>query len=63
MNFAIIGAGIVGLTTALEVQKQFPQAKVIILADKFTTDTTSDVAAGLFRPSVSFSAPTDNLTK
>lgn len=63
MHFGVIGAGVVGLTTALELQKEFPTANVTILADKFTIDTTSDVAAGIFRPSPSFAGPTEQLTR
>lgn len=55
MSFAVVGAGIVGLSTALELQKQHPNAQVSIFADRFGEDTTSDVAAGIFRPGPSFS--------
>lgn len=62
MSFCIIGAGVVGLTTALELQAEYSTAKVTILADRFLTDTTSDVAAGIFRPSTSFAGPTEEIT-
>lgn len=63
MHFAVIGAGVVGLTTALELQKQFPSANVSILAEKFDVETTSDVAAGIFRPGTNFSGPSDDVTR
>lgn len=63
MRICVIGAGVVGLTTALELQKNFRNADIIIVADKFRTDTTSDVAAGLFRPATSFSGPTEDITR
>lgn len=63
MHFAIIGAGVIGLNTALQLQQEFPNAAVTILADRFTVDTTSDVAAGIFRPSSSFPGPNDQLTR
>jgi D-aspartate oxidase len=63
MHFGVIGAGIIGLTTALELQNELPNAQVTILAEKFFRDTTSDVAAGIFRPSTSFSGPTEEITK
>lgn len=47
---AVIGAGIVGLTTAINIQKLMPSCAVTILADKFTSETTSHGAGGLFRP-------------
>ncbi|KAK7115477.1 D-aspartate oxidase-like [Littorina saxatilis] len=50
VRVAIIGAGIVGLTSAVNVQKSIPGAKVTIIADKFDKDTTSAGAGGLYRP-------------
>lgn len=63
LHFAVVGAGVVGLSTALELQRRLPQAGVTIIADRFTVDTTSDVAAGLFRPSSSFSGPNAEITR
>lgn len=59
----MLGAGVVGLTSALEVQSSFPSAHVTVIADKFNEDTTSDGAAGIFRPGTSFSGPTLDITK
>lgn len=63
MSFAVLGAGVVGLSTALELQDTYPTAQVNLIADKFGRDTTSDVAAGIFRPGPSFTGPTDNITR
>lgn len=63
MKICVIGAGVVGLNTSIALLKEYPNADVTILADKFTTETVSDVAAGLFRPSSSFSGPTDEITR
>lgn len=63
MSFAVLGAGVVGLSTALELQKQYPNARVSIFADRFGQDTTSDVAAGIFRPGPSFSGPNESITR
>ncbi|KAL1451786.1 hypothetical protein WDU94_006132 [Cyamophila willieti] len=54
---AILGAGVVGLSTALEFQSRFPSCELTLIAEKFTLDTTSDGAAGLFEPSPSFMGP------
>lgn len=62
MHFGVIGAGVVGLTTALKLQVEFPTANVSILSDKFDVETTSDVAAGIFRPGPSFSGPSEAIT-
>lgn len=63
LNIAVLGAGVIGLTTAIELQKEFRNAKITILADKFTTETTSDGAAGLFRPGTSFCGPDVEITR
>lgn len=62
MHFGIIGSGVVGLSTALEVQKQFPNISVTILAEKFGSDTTSSVATGISRPSLSFTGANEQIT-
>lgn len=63
MHFGVLGSGIIGLTTALELQHQFPTAQVSILADRFNEDTVSYVAAGIFRPGTSFMGPTQQITQ
>lgn len=63
MSFAVIGAGVVGLTTALELQNQYPSSRISIFADKFGENTTTDVAAGIFRPAPSFSGPDEATTR
>lgn len=50
MRIAVVGSGVVGLTTALELQKEYRTAQISIIADKFYKETTSYVAAGIFRP-------------
>ncbi|KAL5021663.1 hypothetical protein ScPMuIL_000818 [Solemya velum] len=49
-NVAVLGAGAVGLSTALCVQQGVPGVRVTVIADKFTVDTTSDGAAGIIAP-------------
>ncbi len=59
----VVGAGIIGLSTALEIQKRFSDITVTIVADKFDKDTTSDGAAGLFLTFNHFRGPTTEITK
>lgn len=59
----VLGAGVVGVVTANELQAEFPTASITIIADKFNRDTTSEVAAGIFRPSPSFAGPTPEITR
>jgi glycine/D-amino acid oxidase-like deaminating enzyme len=49
-NVCVIGAGVIGLSTAIQIQETYPSAKVTVIADKFDKETLSDGAAGLFRP-------------
>ena len=43
LRVGVIGAGVVGLSTAFRLLQQFSDSvQVEILADKFDTDTTSD---------------------
>lgn len=51
-SVAVIGAGAVGLSTALNIQRVLPEAKVRIIADKFSTETTSYGAGGIFLPTM-----------
>jgi len=44
----VVGAGIIGLSSALEIQKQYPHVQVTIISETFTPDTTADGAAGIF---------------
>ncbi|XP_015379916.1 PREDICTED: D-aspartate oxidase [Diuraphis noxia] len=46
----IVGAGIIGVNSALEVQRRYPNYDLTLIADKFNGDTLSDGAAGLLRP-------------
>ncbi|GAB1602631.1 D-aspartate oxidase isoform X2 [Argonauta hians] len=50
VKIAVVGAGVVGLSTALLIQKAYPNSQVTVIADKFNVETTSDGAGGLFRP-------------
>ncbi|XP_020280030.1 D-aspartate oxidase [Pseudomyrmex gracilis] len=63
MKVAVVGGGVVGLTTAALVQKDlFRNAEITVLASDFD-DIVSYVAAGLFRVGSSFSGPTDAITR
>ncbi|KAK3086282.1 hypothetical protein FSP39_016260 [Pinctada imbricata] len=49
-NIAVLGAGIVGVSTAVNIQKKLPGAKVRVISDRFDQDTTSWGAGGIFLP-------------
>ena len=47
-SVAIIGGGIIGVTTGLAIQRQCPGVRVTIFSDTLSPHTTADGAAGLF---------------
>ena len=49
-HVCVIGAGIIGLSTALNVQEMLEDVTVTIVAEHVTPHTTSDVAAGIWEP-------------
>lgn len=49
-NIAILGAGVIGLSTADRLIELTNSANITIISDKFLEETTSDGAGGLFRP-------------
>lgn len=52
VNVVVLGAGVVGLSTALNVQQVVPGARVTVMADKFYEQTTSYGSGGMFIPSL-----------
>lgn len=63
LRICILGAGVVGLNTALELQRVYPGCDLTIIAKDFTINTTSHGAAGIFRPGSSFAGPNDEVTQ
>lgn len=62
IDFAIIGSGIVGLSSAIEIKKKYPKANVVILERGFLSTGASTKNAGF----ACFGSPTeilDDLTK
>lgn len=47
---AVVGAGLVGLSTALCISEAFPGCPLSVLAEQFSPNTTGDVAAGMLIP-------------
>ncbi|KAM3594687.1 uncharacterized protein V6R79_012218 [Siganus canaliculatus] len=47
VRVAVVGAGVVGFSTAVCIAEALPFCSVTLLADKFSPDTTSDGAAGI----------------
>uniref|UniRef100_A0A8U8B8K2 D-aspartate oxidase n=1 Tax=Geospiza parvula TaxID=87175 RepID=A0A8U8B8K2_GEOPR len=52
MQVAVVGAGVIGLSTALCITETCPSCSVTVLSDQFSPNTTSDVAAGMLIPHI-----------
>uniref|UniRef100_A0A8C8WH06 D-aspartate oxidase n=1 Tax=Panthera leo TaxID=9689 RepID=A0A8C8WH06_PANLE len=61
VRIAVVGAGVVGLSTAMCVSKLVPRCSITVISDKFSPDTTSDVAAGMLIPHVYPNTPIPTL--
>nr|XP_033338683.1 D-aspartate oxidase [Megalopta genalis] len=62
MKVAIVGGGVIGLTTALQLQRELRNAEITVFASDFE-HTVSHVAAGIFRIGSSYSGPTERITR
>ncbi|XP_037602537.1 D-aspartate oxidase [Sebastes umbrosus] len=47
VRVVVVGAGVIGFSTAVCIAEALPLCSVTLLADKFSPDTTSDGAAGI----------------
>ncbi|XP_076619516.1 D-aspartate oxidase-like [Colletes latitarsis] len=61
MRVAVVGAGIIGTTTALAVKTAFPRLQVHVIADEFSPDTTGDGSAGFWSPYLLEDTPLDKI--
>ena len=59
LNIAVIGAGVIGLSTAVSAQQKVQNARVTLIADKFDEGTTSWGAGGFFRMDLDVCCATD----
>ncbi|KAM4041064.1 D-aspartate oxidase isoform 1-T1 [Anomaloglossus baeobatrachus] len=50
IQVAVIGGGLVGLSTALFIMESLPQCSVTVISETFSPNTTGDVAAGCLIP-------------
>lgn len=50
VSVCVVGAGVIGLSTALQILQNNPQYHVTILAEAFGSKTTSDAAGAIMEP-------------
>ncbi|XP_011872484.1 PREDICTED: D-aspartate oxidase [Vollenhovia emeryi] len=63
MRVAVIGAGVIGVTSAFAVKSSFPSYDVKIFADVFSPDTTGDGSAGLWGPFLLSDTPAEDISR
>lgn len=62
MRVAVVGAGVIGMTSAFAVKSSFPQFEVQIFSDKFSPATTGDGSAGIWSPYLLGNTPSDKIS-
>ena len=53
MKIVVVGAGVIGLSCALCTLEKYPDQDVVIIADKFPPNTTSDKSGAIIIPEIS----------
>lgn len=63
MQIAIIGAGVIGTTTALRLQECLSGdlVSITIFSEEFSPNTTGDVSAGLWGPFILGNTPAEKI--
>lgn len=61
MRVAVVGAGVIGLTSAFAVKTVFREFEVRVFADEFSPATTGDGSAGLWSPYLLGNTPSERI--
>lgn len=62
-SICVLGAGVIGLSSAVRIQDEFPRCDVTLLADRFSPDTTSDGSGGFWLPHLVGGTNQDSISK
>lgn len=61
-KIAVIGAGVIGLTTAVAIQERFDSSvSVTIFTENVSPNTTGDISAGLWTPYLMKETPQEDI--
>ncbi|XP_015603655.1 D-aspartate oxidase [Cephus cinctus] len=63
MKVAVVGAGVIGVTTAVMIKRTFPHLSVTIFGEVFTPNTTGDGSAGLWGPYILGDTPSEDVLR
>ncbi|XP_046561530.1 D-amino-acid oxidase-like isoform X2 [Haliotis rubra] len=58
LKVCVIGAGIIGLSSAIQIQERVGQGEITLVADKFSPETTGDGSGGFWKPHIRWSETT-----
>ena len=61
VKVCVIGAGVIGLSSALRIIEQHPEVEVTVIADKFSPATTTDVSGGFWEPHLLGDTPQEKI--
>lgn len=62
LNIVVIGAGVIGLTSAIRLQNELNHpSNVVLISDILTPDTTGDGSAGLWGPFLCGRTPAEDI--
>jgi len=50
VKVAVVGGGIIGLSSAYCLKQKYPDLDVSLISEEYSPDTTGDGAAGLWTP-------------
>ncbi|XP_067679182.1 D-aspartate oxidase-like [Haliotis asinina] len=63
LKICVIGAGIIGLSSAIQIQERVGQGDITVVADKFSPETTGDGSGGFWKPHMLGETPISDLRR
>jgi len=63
MRVVVVGAGIIGTTSAFRLKTKYPSVELSIVAAELSPHTTSDIAAGWWEPHLDPDTPPDRVNR
>lgn len=59
----VVGAGVIGLSSAIQILEKYPNVDLTVVAEKFSPNTTSDGSAGFWEPYLCGDTPAELINK
>ena len=61
MKICVIGAGIIGTSSAIQLKRAFPDSEITIISDNFSPHTVSDGSGGFWQPHLVRGTPSNKI--